>query len=210
MVKSFGCSFFYGADLSDARDHPSRLTWPSLIAKYKNFDYQVYAKAGCGNLRILNSILEQTSNDDLFLINWTWIDRCDYIDNQTECWETLRPAEDTKLEKFYYRNLHSQYKDVLTNLGYIKLALDYLLDNRIKFIMTYMDYLLFEHIDPNWHHCGPVTYLQNKIRPYLVDFNGKNFLDWAESNNYKISKDLHPLEEAHLAAAQYMISQHLK
>lgn len=209
MIKSFGCSFFYGSDLSDCQLTPSNLTWPALLAQHKNTSYQCYAKPGAGNLFILNSILEQTASDDLFLINWTWIDRCDYIDAQTESWQALRPAEDTDLEKFYFRTLHSQYKDMLTNLGYIKLAIDYLLDNNIKFTMTYMDYLLFETVNPNWHNPGAVTYLQNKIRPYLKDFDGHNFLDWSKNNGYQVSKRWHPLEQAHALAAQFMLDQSL-
>jgi hypothetical protein len=209
MIKSFGCSFFYGSDLGDCTFQSSNLTWPALIAQHKNLDYCCYAKPGNGNLFILNSILEQTPGDDLFLINWTWIDRYDYINSQDETWAALRPAEDNDLEKFYFRHLHSQYKDMLTNLGYIKLAIDYLNDNRIKFVMTYMDYLLFEPINPNWHNPGPVSYLQNKIRPHLVDFDGSNFLDWSKKSGYQVSKHWHPLEQAHAAAAQFILNQSL-
>lgn len=209
MIKSFGCSFFYGSDLSDSQYKPSNLTWPALIAQHKNSEYCCYAKPGNGNLFILNSILEQPVANDLFLINWTWIDRCDYIDTQTETWDALRPAEDTELEKFYFKHLHSQYKDMLTNLGYIKLAIDYLQEKQIKFVMTYMDYLLFEPVNPNWHNPMPITYLQNKIRPHLVDFAGYNFLDWSKNNGYQVSKRWHPLDQAHAAAAQFMINQSL-
>jgi len=212
MIKSFGCSFFYGSDLSDCPSgsifDPSRLTWPAVIAQYKQIDYECFAKPGRGNLFILNSILEQTPNDnDLFLINWTWIDRYDYINNQNEKWTALRPAESNDLEKFYFQTLHSQYTDMLTNLGYIKLAIDFLVENQIKFVMTFMDYLLFENINPDWHNPGPITYLQNKIRPYLANFDGYNFLDWSKNNGYQISKNWHPLEQAHSAAAQFMINQ---
>jgi hypothetical protein len=207
MIKSFGCSLFYGSDLSDCTRKPSNLTWPALIAQHRGLEYKCYAQPGRGNLFILNSILEQTPMDDLFLINWTWIDRCDYINVVDESWNSLRPAEDTDLEKFYFRHLHSQYKDMLTNLGYIKLAIDYLLDNKIKFIMTYMDYLLFDPVTPSWHNPGPVTYLQNSIKPHLVNFNGDNFLDWSKNNGHQISKNWHPLETAHAAAAKYFLHQ---
>lgn len=209
MIKSFGCSFLYGTDLLDCKNQPSNLTWPALIAQHKQSAYRCYASPGIGNLHILNSILEQTGGDDTFLINWTWIDRYDYIDCQTERWEVLRPAESDNLSTFYFRYLHSQYRDMLTNLGYIKMAIDYLVTTKIKFVMTYMDYLLFETINPNWKNPAPIVYLQNAIRPYLIDFEGKNFLEWAKNNGHQISEYWHPLESAHEAAAQYLLHQRL-
>lgn len=213
MIKSFGCSFFYGSELSDCPGNsifdPSQLTWPALVAKHKQIEYQCYARPGKGNLFIANRIMEQPPSDDIFLINWTWIDRFDYVNAANELWEVLRPGESGDLEKFYFRHLHSEYRDVLTNLGYIKLALDYLLDNKIKFVMTYMDYLLFTPMTLPMHQPSPVNYLQKQIKPYVTDFSGKNFLDWAKDNNYHISSKLHPLEEAHLGASQYMIENQI-
>jgi hypothetical protein len=71
--------------------------------------------------------------------------------------------------------------------------------------MTYMDYLLLEHINPNWHDPKYVSVIQNKVKNFLGDFNGKNFLDWSRDNGFAISGNWHPLEQAHQAAAEYMM-----
>jgi hypothetical protein len=54
-LKSFGCSFTYGSDLHDC-DIPqwgaSRQTWPALLAKNHNLEYECHAHPGIGNLQI--------------------------------------------------------------------------------------------------------------------------------------------------------------
>ena len=51
-----------------------------------------------------------------------------------------------------------------------------------------------------------IKYLQEYIKPYMTTFEGQTFLDWCNKNSYKISPTLHPLEEAHRAGADYMIT----
>ena len=71
--------------------------------------------------------------------------------------------------------------------------------------MTYMDSILFENIRPEWHQPDAVIYLQQQIRPYMHEFDGKNFLDWSRDQSYEISDLWHPLEKAHAAAANYLV-----
>ena len=90
QVKSFGCSFIFGSELADDGKNGlyaigSRLTWPALLAKHYNYQYQTHARPGSGNLQILERMLNQTAvsdNLDLFVIGWTWIDRFDYYDSE--------------------------------------------------------------------------------------------------------------------------------
>ena len=59
-VKSFGCSFSFGTDLPDINNNqPSKLTWPALVANHLDLKYECYAVGGCGNLQILENILNQ-------------------------------------------------------------------------------------------------------------------------------------------------------
>jgi len=201
-LKSFGCSFIYGSDLQDQKS-----TWPHLISKKLDIDYGCYAKPGIGNLQILESVLNnlEQDQDSFFIINWTWIDRFDFIMTKDESWQTLRPSLDHKNADYYYRYLHSQYRDLLTNLSWIKTALDAMEHHNAKFLMTYMDYLLFEKINPNWHYPVAVEYLQKSIFPHMTDFSGRNFLDWSRELKFPVSDAWHPLEEAHQAAAEYMM-----
>jgi hypothetical protein len=43
----------------------------------------------------------------------------------------------------------------------------------------------------------------------MTQFNGMSFLDWSRANGFAESVKWHPLEDAHAAAAQYLIDQGL-
>jgi hypothetical protein len=211
-LKSFGCSFIFGSDLSDVVDNSdiaSNLTWPALLAQQLGYTYTCYARPGAGNLQTLEKILDQAAGDDndLFVIGWTWIDRFDYYNpeyngKKWSDWQTIVPIDKTDLAKTYYRDLHSEYCDKFTSLSYIKLAIDTLKQKNISFIMTYIDELLF---DQRWHTTPAVLDLQAYVRPYTTQFDGKTFLDYSKEKRFPISETFHPLEVAHLAASDYII-----
>jgi hypothetical protein len=222
-LKSFGCSFIFGTDLADdGKGQPyatsSQLTWPALLAKDLNLDYECYARPGSGNLRILEKVLSISTQDPaIFVIGWSWIDRFDHIvsDDKThvydrvgecEVWQTIMPVDTNSKADFYYRNLHSQYRDKLSSLISVKTCIDTLKQKNISFIMTYMDELLFEN---NWHANSAVIDLQNYIKPYMTTFDGKNFLEFSKKNNFPISPTWHPLESAHRAAFELIKSYNL-
>lgn len=211
-LKSFGCSFVFGTDLADANDgstqlliQPSVKTWPALLAQHLGCEYECYAWAALGNLQILERVLAQANSDpSLFLVNWTWIDRFDYVQNQD--WSTIRPTCTDERAKFYYKYLHNQYRDKLTTLINIKLAIDTLQQHGHKIIMSYMDDLIFE---TKWHASPAVIELQNYVRPFMTTFEGKTFLQWSRDKGFYVNERLHPLEDAHSAAASYLIDQGL-
>ena len=209
-LKSFGCSFIFGSDLNDVNLEygraPSQSTWPALIAQKLNLEYECYACPGQGNFKIYCDILANSrlNDDSVYVINWTWIDRHDYINSQ-ECWDTLRPAQENQLQDFYYRNLHSQLQDMISSASWIVSASEHLRSLRCPFVMTYMDYNLQNTVDPNWHDPRYLKVLQQKLKPLLLDFDGLNFLDWARQNHYPVSSQWHPLAAAHKAAADYWL-----
>lgn len=205
LLKSFGCSFIFGSELHDdgyggPYATPSQYTWPALLAKDLGYDYQCHARPGSGNLQILERLLNQLSVavPDVCVIGWTWIDRFDYIDSLNDRWKTITPTDTDENANFYYKNLHSQYRDKFTSLTAIKMAIDALQKRNIKFIMTYMDELIFE---TNWHCTPAIIELQNSIRPHLHNFDGDNFLEWSRKKGFPIgTRGKHPLEDAHQAA----------
>jgi hypothetical protein len=215
MLKSFGCSFIFGTDLSDdgadgSWATPSQLTWPALLSQHLKYDYRSYAWPGSGNLQILEKLLSQSAVDQssFYVVGWTWIDRFDYVTpipphpyspNKVglDYWNTLVPTACSSDAEVYYKNLHSQYQDKLTTLTYIKTAIDIFKQKNISFIMTYMDELIFE---TEWHTTPAVVDLQDYIRPYMTTFDGKNFLEFSKEKGFPISETLHPLETAHQAA----------
>ena len=215
ILKSFGCSFIFGSELADDGKNDiyvkgSRLTWPALIAKHYNYQYNTYARPGSGNLQILerlSSHLANPMNDDVIcVIGWTWIDRFDYCAKHSPWpglpWSTLMPVDTSETAKIYYRDLHSELQDKFLNLLYIRQAIDNLKEKSIPFVMTYMDDLLF---DDRWNTTPAITQLQNYVRPYMTTFDGVNFQEWSKKYKYPISEMGHPLEQAHQSAAEYMI-----
>jgi hypothetical protein len=224
-LKSFGCSFIFGTDLADdGRGEPyaksSQSTWPALLAQDLDREYQCYARPGSGNLRILEKILTQASistADDLFVVGWSWIDRFDYTVDLTgrdhiydlagnNVWRTVMPIDSHNTAQVYYKDLHSEFRDKLTTLIYIKTAIDTLKQKDIPFVMTYMDELIF---DTRWLITPSIVDLQNYIQPYMTQFNNKNFLEFSKEKGFPISETLHPLEDAHQAAFELIRSYNL-
>lgn len=215
-IRSFGCSFIFGTDLPDAIEsakvrQASQLTWPALIAKKLKLDYKCYAHGGYGNLSILDKLMSLSTLNpgDFFIVNWTWIDRFDYsdpmgshFDRGINEWKTLCPNATGSVAENYYRNLHSEYRDKLSGLVYIKTAIEVLQAQENPFLMTYMDNIVMRH---EWHKSPGIDFLQQSVSPYLNSFDGKTFLDWSRDRGYAISETWHPLEQAHAAAADYML-----
>ena len=214
QVKSFGCSFIYGSDLIDDPcgfetispynniTRKSTRTWPSLLAQNANLDYQCYASPGIGNLQIAERVLTEINKDaTFFIIGWTWVDRFDYVSTTDNKWKTLLPANQSPDSEFYFKKLNSQYADKLNSLILINTVLTALKNSSHKFLMTYQDELLFE---TEWHNSPAVEYLQQQIKPSMAKFEGKTFLEWSRDHGYKISPNMHPLEDAHRAGAELM------
>jgi hypothetical protein len=213
-LKSFGCSFTYGSDLNDCDIPdigPSQYTWAALLAKHNNLTYECHACPGIGNLQIMHETLTQVSLNDpsIYIINWTWLDRFDFLDPINEHWHTIRPDGDTNEHRLYYRHFYNQYHTMLTNASYIKTTADILNSRGIKFIMTLMDTTLFDEVNPNWQDPRSIALLQKEILPCITWFENKTFLEFSKQKGFLISETLHPLEDAHRAAFELFKSYKL-
>jgi len=213
-LKSFGCSFTYGNDLHDCAGGPfeaSQFTWPALLAKSLELEYDCYAHPGIGNLQIYQTVLDHVrlKDSDFFIINWTWLDRFDFIDPLKEHWNTLRPDGDTPEHQLYYRYFYNQYHTMLTNSSYIKTTADILNSRDIKFIMTLMDTTLFDEVNTSWQDPRAISLLQKEIKPYITWFDDQTFLNWSKQKGFPISETLHPLEDAHRAGFELIQSYNL-
>lgn len=182
--------------------------WPALLAKHKGWNYKCYARPGSGNLCIAESVLNQIVEikPSVFVIGWTWIDRFDYNHRATDKWATLMPVDRTSEANFYYKNLHSQYRDKLTSLIHINTVIQALKASGHSYIMTYMDSLLFE---TQWHHSPTVSQLQANIKDSMTLFEDQTFLEWSRSRGFEISAAWHPLEAAHQSAFELISSMNL-
>jgi hypothetical protein len=106
-LKSFGCSFIFGTELSDITNRTkkySQLTWPALIAQRQELQYSCYARPGSGNLQILNNVLDQVAqhNGDVYMINWTFTNRWDYMYAGNNLWHSVLPRDTHNRAEFYY------------------------------------------------------------------------------------------------------------
>lgn len=216
-IGAFGCSFLFGSDLADIQNEdcvnwfiPSKHTYPALIAKTLNLEYYCTALPGQGNKVIADDIMravEYNSNNMVYIINWTYIDRFEYLADARVGkgaigWNSTLPGNTSKQSKFYNKHFYTDLDAKLSNLMYIKTATDCLRENNCKFIMTYMDHLLFDTI---YDTTVSIEYLQKNIQNHLQNYESDNFLEWARKNNFSVSKHCHPLEQAHEAAAKYWL-----
>jgi len=213
-LKSFGCSFIFGTDLHDdsrlaPKATPSNYTWPALLAKQYAWNYTCYARPGSGNLQILERLLNHLTDTEpaVYVVGWTWIDRFDYTNTDARHeWRTVMPVDTDSTAETYYKHLHSEYRDKLTTLIYVKTAIDALTASGNKFIMTYMDDLMF---DTQWNTSPAVSELQRVCKPYMTRFENKSFLEYSKEKGFEISQTLHPLEAAHESAFKLIDSYNL-
>lgn len=216
-LKSFGCSFIFGTDLHDdsrlaPKATPSNHTWPALLAQRRGWNYTCYARPGAGNLEIAERVLSQLCDTEpaVYVIGWTWIDRFSYMhknhERMSNPWRTIMPIDTDSTADVYYRELHSEMRDKLTSLLNVKIVIDSLKQHGHKFIMTYMDDLMF---DRRWNTTPAISELQGYCQPHMIQFDDKNLLNWSRDRGYEISSTLHPLEDAHFAAFELIDSYDL-
>lgn len=211
-IRAFGDSFLYGSDLSDCPDDslidPSNLTWPALIAHDLGLAYKCHAKPGIGNGWIAQQVLTYADTNSLNVINWTWIDRWDYYNIINKKWQTARPTgtEGDAYANLWYKHFQSELMDKWQNLNIVYSTISYLKQHNIPYVLHLMDELLLDVT----HHAPPyITKLQDDIRDELLRFPYETtFLTWSKLNDFEISDNLHPLEEAHRAAANLLIEEY--
>ena len=219
-VIAFGDSFTRGDELANCPDQLheylfpfqySQSTWPASIAKLLNCDYECYALGGIGNQWISWKIADKLRQDTLVIVNWTWFERFDYVDIETDLWKTTHPRHEDKLNHYFYRNLDSDIWNLHRNLQQMHSTISLLKQNNIDFIMTCLDtHYSLTYNDMRSPGPGTIAWnraissLQEQVVPYIVDFEDMSFLEWSKHNNYELGPHGHPLEEAHIEAAKYI------
>lgn len=208
-IFSFGDSFTFGTDLEDCdATRFSENTWPGLLAEKERVRYRCYATGGIGNQQIAYRVIREyniskNKERNFYIINWTWIERFDYINTITDDWSVIHPRHDDKVSHFFYKNLDSQAWNMVRNLQIIWSTISFLKEHRCRFLMTMLDETIWAEEYPS-KHVSIISPLQNLVRPYITDFNGQTFLDWSDSNGFARGKTDHPLEDAHKEASILM------
>lgn len=208
-INTFGDSFLFGTDLKDAPashtvEEPwkyySKLTWPALLSKQFGVKYDCFARGGASNSLIARKIFQYAEPTALNVIQWTWIDRTEYVDRETNAWQPIRPSEQNDIAENYYKNFHSELQDKWMNLNIIVNTLQLLESKNIPYVCHILDQLL---LDQKYHAPEYVQRLQEYLAPRVLWFPGDiTFFEWAKLNRFDISDAWHPLEQAHQEAAK--------
>ena len=225
---AIGDSFTRGEELADCPEQLpyqtsfSRSTWPALIAKSLNIDYDAEAMGGRGNQWISFITSGNIKQDNILIVNWTWFVRFDYVTTVNgsitpyhDCWQTTHPRHENKLNHHFYKNIDSDIWNLHRNLQQMHSTIQLLKQNNIKFIMTCLDPGYANRLpnirpDSFIHHAANTSWmptidrLHDQVVPYILDFDGLTFLEWSHFYNFKCGPDGHPLEDAHAAAADYI------
>lgn len=216
-IVSFGDSFVFGTELQNNNDGSQ--AWPAICARRLGVEYETLAVPGCGNDHIARQVYsyfaDNTADKTLAVINWTWCQRWDFYIVKSEQWITLGPTcvpeklkhlvDETQAHRVveFYRDYanSSILWNKFRNLQTIYAVQQYLHSKGVQSVQTYMDDMLF---DQQWHAPDYVKELQQLVEPELQNFEDMSFLDWSHKNGYPVTDPgWHPLEKAHLAAADY-------
>ena len=227
-IIGFGDSFVWGSEQENNND--GSLGWIGRAARNLGCEYHTTAKPGCGNDYIAQKIYSWFANnnitqDTLAVINWTWTSRWDFYVLEHNTWITLGPSCVPEILKDVLSRAQAEdiiefYKsrigfgilwNKLRNLQTIYSVQSYLKQKNIKNVQTYMDYDLFDMaqlhtaLTPDY-----INELQKLVYPEMQLFEGKNFVDWSRQNGFVVSNAMHPLEDAHIAAALLWQNQYAK
>ena len=163
-IKTFGDSFFWGTDLSDCvASNYSKLTWPALIAEQLGLQYYCHALGGASNSNIARQVLDHATAQSLNVIQWSWIDRAEYVDKETDQYVQIRPSEENTVNDFYYKHMNSELNDKWNSLVIISNTLQYLESNNIKYVCHVLDQTLF---DKKYHTPAHIKKLQEYFSTY--------------------------------------------
>lgn len=217
-IIGFGDSFVFGTELADNPDGSK--SWIAQAAKKLGCSYSTNAMPGCGNDRIAQQVYSyysnNTSNDTLAVINWTWLSRWDFYITERETWITLGPScvpeklrsilsrKDAQDMIDFYNRRDLGLQNKFRNLQTILAVQTYLKSKNIASVQTYMDYEVLGQLG---HAPDYVQELQTLVKPELTLFEGENFVDWSYTNGFQVTDPpgLHPLEQAHAAACELWV-----
>ena len=217
-IVSFGDSFIFGSELKN--NNCGTKAWPGLAAKKLGYTYETLSESNCGNesiaIQIMHYFANNKAKDTLAVINWTWLHRWDFYVVPAEEWITVgeacmpwkleRVIELTKAQEvlqFYNKYANSSLLwNKFRSLQTIANIQQYIKEKNINAIQTYTDRHM---LDKEFHAPDYIKELQHMISPYMNDWEGKTFLEWCSDKQFEITEMLHPIEQAHQAAADFWI-----
>jgi len=210
-VISIGDSFLYGLELSDCNNgQASQLTWPALYAQHIGAEYTCLAQPGHSCQYVLRTLLDslQVEQNCFYIILWPSSIRHEYYNKENNQWTQLTPniilnQTDTSdlVCKTHYSSVNSLLGDKWQNLLNIYAATQALKNSNNFFSMSVISDFIFE---TEFFNPPYITFLQEKTRNYITQFDGLDFYTWAKQQNFSCGPGGHPLEEAHQNAYKYL------
>lgn len=230
-----GCSGVAGQDLAN----PNRDAFPALVARDLGADFVNDARAGSGNLRILNRAVANLGDYDHYVISWTSTDRQTLISNKllSEAHLTLSFKDHALLKKYapfqdyaelYYGFWYSPLREFQQLLTYI-----IVLERTFKQLgLGYTMAMTSKNAWPAWTgdyatFCAHAQYTGVKVsddqlqEEYRQTQRLKDSIDWDNfvhggsffltelSTHYPVGPTRHPLEECHRMYAREFLT-HIK
>jgi hypothetical protein len=126
-IIAFGCSYTYGHGLTDCLENdkitqgpePSKLAFPSLLAKQLNCETVNLGKSGNSNKEIWHDILTfKFQENDIAVITWTYFSRFCII--KSNMIKRINPwKEEEKLFYMNYSNRHDMMLDFYGRLNHV-------------------------------------------------------------------------------------------
>jgi hypothetical protein len=126
-IIAFGCSYTYGHGLSDCLkndkitqgSNPSKLAFPSLLAKQLDCQTVNLGKSGNSNKEIWHDILNfKFQEEDIAVITWTYFSRFCII--KSDIIKRINPwKEEEKLFYMNYSNRHDMMLDFYGRLNHV-------------------------------------------------------------------------------------------
>jgi hypothetical protein len=117
-----GCSLTYGHGLPDCVSkqnikhpgpYPSKLAWPSLVAKKLNRNCVNLSCPGASNKQIWHSLLNfDYQPDDIVIVYWSYIHRYCSL-KSANIVNVMGIGAPDKESRFYYKNIFTEYDSIL-------------------------------------------------------------------------------------------------
>jgi hypothetical protein len=130
-IIAFGCSYTYGHGLTDCLEKdkitqgpfPSKLAFPSLLAKKLNCESVNIGKSGNSNKEIWHNILNfKFQKNDIAVVTWTYFSRFCII--RSDDIRRINPWKDE--EKLFYMNYSNRHDMILDFYGRLNHISSYL------------------------------------------------------------------------------------
>lgn len=192
---SFGCSLTYGAGLEDCfippdrpGIHPSKKSWPSLIAQELDIECVNQSRIGSSNKEIWHNIISFDFKDhDLVFIMWTYPDRTCILHPKKDKSEQIGIWSEDK--KIFYKDFYSEYDAETMSKLFVSHA-NYFLENKnIKVFNLVVD-----------NRFKYIFKLNNRIIDHIPVYI------WTHENQFPLSQDNnHGNEECHREVARLIM-----